>query len=105
VNAKIGIKDARVGHTMTLYIHARHVVADMSAPHAPSTTRRFVTGPLEFATPDRTSVKLWTPEGEQIYPLDSVHHGKTALAGLKEGHTITAELNGRGDVVDFHRPH
>lgn len=105
VNAKIGIKDARVGHTMTLYIHARHMVADVSAPHAPSTTRRFVTGPLEFATPDRTSVKLWTPEGEQIYPLDSVHHGKTALAGLKEGHTITAELNGRGDVVDFHRPH
>lgn len=105
VNAKIGIKNARVGQTMTLYIHERHMVADVSASHAPSTARRFVTGPLEFAAPDRTSLKLWTPEGEQIVPIDSAAHGKTALAGVKEGHSITAELNERGDVVDFHLPH
>ncbi|MCP9472613.1 MAG: hypothetical protein NNA30_07770 [Nitrospira sp.] len=105
VNAKIGIKNARVGQTMTLYIHERHMVADLSAPHAPSTARRFVTGPLEFAAPDRTSLKLWTPEGEQIVPIDSATHGKTALAGMKEGHSITAELNERGAVVDFHLPH
>ncbi len=105
VNAKIGIKHAHVGHTLTLYIHGQHMVADLSAPHSPSTARRFVTGPLEFASPDRTAIKLWTPEGEQIYPIDSADHGKTALAHLKEGHSITAELNERGDIVDFHRPH
>lgn len=100
VNAKIGIKNAKVGQTMTLHIHQHHVVADLSAPSATAPTRRFVTGPLQFATPERTSVKLWTPDGEQTYPTD---RGKTALAGVKEGHPITIELNGQGSVVDFHR--
>lgn len=105
VNANIGIKNARVGHMLTLYIHGRHMVADLSDPHSPSTARRFVTGPLEFTSPDRTAIKLWTPEGEQIYPIDSAGHGKTASARLKEGHSITAELNEQGDIVDFYPPH
>jgi hypothetical protein len=100
VNAKIGIKNAKVGQTMTLHIHQHHVVADLSPPNATAPVRRFVTGPLEFSAPDRTSVKLWTPEGEQTFPTD---RGKTALAGAKEGSPITVELNGQGNVVDFHR--
>jgi hypothetical protein len=59
-----------------------------------------VTGPLEFASPDHASVRLWTPEGEQIYPTD---RGKTVLAGIREGNPVTVELNGLGHVVDFHR--
>jgi hypothetical protein len=101
VNAKIGIKNAKVGQTMTLHMHQRHIVADLSAPNATTPVRRFVTGPLEFATPDRASVRLWTPDGEQTYPTD---RGKAALAGAKEGSPITVELNGQGNVVKVHRP-
>lgn len=101
VNAKIGIKNAKVGQTMTLHMHRHHVVADLSPPNASAPARRFVTGPLEFATPDRMSVRLWTPDGEQTYPMD---RGKTALTGVKEGTPITVELNGQGNVVEFHRP-
>jgi len=101
VNAKIGIKNAKVGQTMTLHMHQGHVVADLSAPNATAPVRRFVTGPLEFATPDRASVRLWTPDGEQTYPTD---RGKVTLAGAKEGSPITVELNGQGNVVEFHRP-
>ncbi len=101
VNAKIGIKNAKVGQTMTLHMHQHHIVADLSASNATAPVRRFVTGPLEFATPDRTSVRLWTPDGEQTYPTD---RGKAALAGAKEGSLITVELNGQGNVVKFHRP-
>ncbi|MBH0187282.1 MAG: hypothetical protein HP493_00085 [Nitrospira sp.] len=100
VNAKIGIKNAKVGQTLTLRIHRRNVVADLVTPNTASSTRRFVTGPLEFASPDRAGVKLWTPEGEQIYPTD---RGKPTLAGLKEGSPITVELDGHGEVVEFHR--
>lgn len=100
VNAKIGIKNAKVGQTMTLHIHQHHVVADLSSQSAAVPAHRFVTGPLEFATPEHTSVKLWTPDGEQTYPID---RGKSALAGVKEGNPITVELNGQGSVVDFHR--
>lgn len=100
VNAKIGIKNAKVGQTMTLHIHQHHVVADLSTQQATAPAHRFVTGPLQFATPEHTSVKLWTPDGEQTYPIDRV---KSALAGAKEGNPITVELNGQGTVVDFHR--
>jgi len=99
VNAKIGIKNVKVGQTMTLRMHDHHVVADLAPSNDAAPIRRFVTGPLEFATPDRSSVRLWTPEGEQTYPTD---RGKGALNGKKEGTPITVELNGNGDVVQFH---
>jgi len=99
VNSKIGIRNAKVGQTMTLHIHRQHVVADLAAPNAGSV--RFVTGPLRYATPERTSVTLWTPDGEQTFAAEK---GKTALAGVKEGAPITVELNGQGTVVAFHRP-
>lgn len=99
VNAKIGIKHAQVGQTLTLHIHGQHLVADLAAPNSAS-ARRFVTGPLEFASSDHESVRFWTPEGQRVYPTD---RGRTALAGLREGHPITVELNGSGHVVEFHR--
>ncbi|MCP9453617.1 MAG: hypothetical protein NNA23_13150 [Nitrospira sp.] len=105
VNSKIGIRQVRIGQIVTLRIHGRHVVADVMAPDSRSASRRFVTGPLEFATPDRTKVKLWTPEGEQIVSIDKTDHGKAVLAGLKEGQPITAELNDAGSLVEFHRLH
>lgn len=100
VNAKIGIKNAKVGQTLTLQIHQHHLVADLSAENGGPATRRFLTGPLEFATPDRTSIRLWTPNGEQTYQTDK---GKAALAGAKVGSPITVELNGEGHVVDIFR--
>ena len=100
VNAKIGIKNAKVGQTLTVRMHDHHVVADLSASVDSVLIRRFITGPLEFATPDRTGVRLWTPEGEQIYPTD---FGKSSLNGAREGTPITVELDGQGDVIEFHR--
>ncbi|MBX3331189.1 MAG: hypothetical protein KF722_12350 [Nitrospira sp.] len=100
VNAKIGIKNAKVGQILTLHMHDHHVVADLSASADSALIRRFVTGPLEFAAPDRASVRLWTPEGEQTYPADL---GRSSLNGAREGTPITLELDGQGDVVEFHR--
>ena len=100
VNAKIGIKNAKVGQTMTLHVHHHHVVADLAASQSAPRSHRFVTGPLEFSSEDRTSVKLWTPEGEQTF---STEQGKSALASTKDGAPITVELDANGTVVGFHR--
>ncbi|MDF0667764.1 MAG: hypothetical protein P0119_17065 [Nitrospira sp.] len=100
VNAKIGIKNAKVGQILTLRMHDHHLVADLSASSDSAPIRRFITGPLEFADPDRSSVRLWTPEGEQTYPAD---FGKSSLSGAREGTPITLELDGQGDIVEFHR--
>ncbi|MGZ8405393.1 MAG: hypothetical protein ACXW38_06975 [Nitrospira sp.] len=100
VNTKIGIKNAKIGQTMTLHMHNDYVVADLAASSDSALIRRFITGPLEFATADRASVRLWTPEGEQTYPAEL---GRSALNGAREGTPITVELNGQGDVLEFHR--
>jgi hypothetical protein len=85
---------------LTVRMHDHHVVADLSASIDSVPIRRFITGPLEFATPDRASIRLWTPEGEQTYPADL---GRSSLNGAREGTPITVELDGQGDVVEFHR--
>lgn len=100
VNAKIGIKNAKVGQTLTVHMHDHHVVADLSTSTDSTLIRRFVTGPLEFASPDRASVRLWTPEGEQLYSTDS---GKSSLSGARQGTPITVELDGQGDIIEFHQ--
>jgi len=100
VNTKIGIKNAKIGQTMTLHMHNDYVVADLAASSDSALIRRFITGPLEFATADRASVRLWTPEGEQTYPAEL---GRSALNGAREGTPITVELDGQGDVLEFHR--
>jgi hypothetical protein len=100
VNTKIGIKNAKIGQTMTLHMHNDTVVADLAASSDSALIRRFITGPLEFATPDRASVRLWTPEGEQTYPAEP---GRSTLNGTREGTPITVELDGQGDVLEFHR--
>ena len=100
VNAKIGIKDAKVGQILTLHMHHRNVVADLAAPNTAAVTRRFVTGPLAFASPDRAGIRLWTPDGEQVYPTD---RGRSALSGVREGTPITVELTGDGTVVNIYQ--
>ncbi|MBL8073709.1 MAG: hypothetical protein JNL29_05035 [Nitrospira sp.] len=100
VNSKIGIKSAKIGQTMTLHMHNDSVVADLATANDSTLIRRFVTGPLDFAAPDHATVRLWTPEGEQTYPLGV---GKSALNGAREGTPITVELNGQGEVVELHR--
>ena len=98
VNAKIGIKNPKVGQALTLHMHDHHVVADLSASIDSALIRRFITGPLEFS-PDLDSVRLWTPEGEQAYPTNQ---GKVSLNGARVGTPITVEVDGQGNVVEFH---
>ena len=100
VNTKIGIKSAKIGQTMTLHMHNDSVVADLAASNDSALLRRFVTGPLDFAASDHAAVRLWTPEGEQTYPIEG---GKSLLNGAREGTPITVELNGLGEVVELHR--
>jgi hypothetical protein len=54
-----------------------------------------------YATPDKTSVMLWTPEGDKTFHAD--HRGKGSLATMKEGAPITVELDQRGEIVEIRR--
>ena len=101
VSSKTGVKNAKVGQDMTVWIHDDNVAIDLYQPDTTVPLRRFLTGRLVYATPEKTAVTLWTPEGDKTFPTD--HRGKGSLSSLKEGSSITVELDQQGTVVDIRR--
>ncbi|MBX3236853.1 MAG: hypothetical protein KF814_11925 [Nitrospiraceae bacterium] len=98
VSTKTGVRNAKVGQDMSLWIHEGHVAIDLLQDG--TTARRFLTGPLTYASADRAALTLHTPEGEQSVTPSA---GKTVLSSLKEGTPITVELDHEGTVVDIRR--
>ncbi|HJR76485.1 MAG TPA: hypothetical protein VJ805_05910 [Nitrospiraceae bacterium] len=101
VGAKTGVRNAKVGQDMTVWIHGDHVAIDLYQGNEPAPLRRFLSGRLEYATPDKTSVMLWTPEGDKTFRPDP--RGKSSLAAMKEGAPITVELDQHGEIVEIRR--
>jgi hypothetical protein len=100
VSTKIGVRNAKVGQDMSLWIHGGHAAVDLFQEGAPAPAKRFLTGPLTYASSDRAALTLHTPEGERaVAPIT----GKSLLSNLKEGTPITVELDQEGSVVDIRR--
>ncbi|MGH7233284.1 MAG: hypothetical protein ACREJU_18275 [Nitrospiraceae bacterium] len=90
--------NAKVGDKVTLWVSHNHAVID----HHPQDTdrrHRFITGTLLYAGEAHNEIKLWTPEGNTVYPLED-HAVKTR--SLAEGTMVTVELNEAGKVIDLH---
>jgi hypothetical protein len=82
---------------VTLWVTSSHVVIDHH-PQATGRQHRFITGTLLDAESKR-QIKLWTPEGNQVYLLEE-HEAKTNR--LREGTMVTVEINEFGNVIDLH---
>lgn len=88
---------AKIGDTVTLWVTSDHVVIDHH-PQATGQRHRFITGTLLDAA-SKKQIKLWTPEGNQVYSLEE-HDAKTSP--LREGTMVTVEINEAGTVIDLH---
>lgn len=100
VSTKTGVRNAKVGQDMTVWVDGDHVAIDLYQAGTDSEpSRRFLTGRLVWDSPDRSSVRLWTPDGEKTFPAESPRKGPP----LKEGVPITLELDQQGDVVEIRR--
>ena len=99
VSSKTGVRNAKVGQDMTVWVHEDNVAIDLYQSDTTVPLHRFLTGRLVYATPEKTAVTLWTPEGDKTFPTD--HRGKGSLSSLKEGSPITVELDRQGAVVDI----
>lgn len=97
LNKKTARLNAALGDRVTLWVTAGHAVIDH---HRQDTGRRhrFITGTLLDAT-SKQQIKLWTPEGNQVYSLAG-HETKTKQ--LAEGMMVTVEIDEAGAVVDLH---
>jgi hypothetical protein len=91
--------DAKVGDKVTLWVNQDNIVVDhhrkgMEGVH------RFITGKLVYVGRTKKEIKLLTPEGEKIFPLERL---EVKAGGIEEGALVTVELNENGTVIDLHR--
>ncbi len=100
VSGKTGIRNAKVGQEMSVWIQDRHVAIDLYQDGLSSPSRRFLTGPLAYDSDTHDTLTMQGPEGPQSIPLTL---RPMALATLKEGLPITVELDQQGALVDIRR--
>ncbi len=93
--------DLKVGEEVEMQVSENNVVIDIHRKGDPAERpHRHVLGKLAYASTDRKEIKLWTPEGEKTFEVQS---GRSQLAGLAEGTMISVELNEAGKAIDMHR--
>ncbi len=97
LNAKSMPSGIKVGDEISLWINEEGMVVDhhmKGQAHA----HRLVSGKLIYVGKTKKEIKLWTPEGEKVFPLERL---EVKAKPIKEGSTITIELNEQGTVVDL----
>lgn len=100
VSGKTGVRNAKVGQEMSVWIQERYVAIDLYQNGLTTPSRRFLSGPLTYASAEHDRLTLQTPEGEQSVPLTQ---RPASLAALKEGMPITVELDQQGALIDIRR--
>lgn len=97
LNAKSMPSGVKVGDEISLWINEEGMVVDhhmKGQAHA----HRLISGKLIYVGKTKKEIKLWTPEGEKVFPLDRL---EVKAKPIKEGSTITVEINEQGTVVDL----
>ena len=93
-------KNLEVGEEVEMWVNENNTVIDVHRKGDPAHAHRFVTGNLVYVGKMKKEIKLLTPEGEKVFPLDRL---ETKTGGIEEGTTVTVELNEAGTVIDLHR--
>jgi uncharacterized protein YacL (UPF0231 family) len=97
LNQKSMPSGIEVGDEISLWINEEGMVVDhhmKGHTHA----HRLVSGKLIYVGKTKKEIKLWTPEGEKVFPLERL---EVKAKPIKEGSTITIELNEEGTVVNL----
>ena len=98
--SEMGMKGLAVGDEVILQISGNNSVIDVRRKGAPAPVHLFITGNLAYTSDLKDTVKLWTPGGEKTF---SVLKGKSKMSAIKEGSSITVELNEEGKIIDVIR--
>ena len=100
ISSSTAPKNLEVGEEVEMQVNENNVVIDIHRKGDPSHSHRFVSGKLAYVSKDRREIKLWTPEGEKTFDVQT---GRSQLSGVDEGTPIAIELNEQGKVIDIHR--
>ena len=97
VTTKTAPSDVTVGDKLTLWVSSDNVAVDHHA-RGKEGVHRLITGKLTLASGDLKKCHAYDAGRERTF---SVRHGGTKLSGMKEGTSITVELNEAGDVIEI----
>ncbi len=100
VSGKTGVRNAKVGQEMSVWVQDRHVAIDLYQDGVSTPSRRFLSGPLAYESGGQNALVMQGPEGTQSIPLTQ---RPASLSALKEGAPITVELGQQGELVDVRR--
>lgn len=93
-------KNLEVGEEVEMTMNENNTVIDVHRKGDPPHKHHFVTGKLVYVGKMKKEIKVTTPEGEKVFPLDRL---ETKTGGIEEGALVTVELNEAGTVIDLHR--
>ncbi len=93
-------KGLEVGEEVEMQVNENNAVIDVHRKGDKAHAHRFVTGNLVYTSSDRKEIKLWTPEGDKTFDVQT---GRSQLSSIKEGAPVTVELNEAGKVIDIHK--
>lgn len=87
------------GDEVTVVLDHNNAIIDMH-PKGHEGSHRFVTGNLVYVGKMKKEIKLSTPEGEKVFPIERL---EIKTGGIEEGTLVTAEVNEAGTIIDLHR--
>lgn len=98
VPAKLAPSNAAVGDEVSLWINEEGLVIDGHGEKRPAGLHRLVFGKLVYVGRDKKQIKLRTPEGEKVFPLERL---EVKAKGIPEGSNVVVELNEDGTVIEL----
>ena len=90
------LTEAKVGDGIIVWVNENNVVLNYHRA-GESPYRRFVTGILRYTDRTKSHIRLWTPEGEELFSLVRIEKANN----LQEGHPITLEVSEARAVLDL----
>lgn len=101
ISAKTAPSDAAVGDEVSLWLNDENIVIDHHGKEKNKKgSHRLIYGKLIYAGKTKDQIKVQTPEGEKVFPLERMEVKTKAIA---EGSNIVVELNEDGAVIDLRR--
>ena len=100
IASSTGPQKLEVGEEVEMTVNEGNIVIDVHRKGEPAHGHRYITGNLVYVGKMKREIKLWTPEGEKVFPLERL---EVKAGGIEEGASVTVELNEAGAVIDLQR--
>ena len=100
IASSTGPQKLEVGEEVEMTVNEGNIVIDVHRKGEPAHGHRYISGNLVYVGKMKREIKLWTPEGERVFPLERL---EVKAGGIEEGAMVTVELNEAGSVIELHR--